>query len=510
MNENYQDGKSASELLGKGVGYTYNDIIILPGHINFGISDINLGTKITKNISLKTPIISSPMDTVTESDMAIAMALQGGIGIIHYNCCIEDQANMIRAVKRYENGFITNPIVIGPNETIDNVLKIKDKMNFCGFPVTDTGMLGGKLIGILTRRDIESISNIENYIFKKVKDVMVKDNLIVGKEGCGLIECNKLLRESRKGKLPIVNDNYELISLMSRKDLLTNEEFPLASKNEKTKQLLCGAAVGTREEDKVRLDSVVKAGVDLVIFDSSQGDSIYQIEMIKYTKNKYPKLDIIGGNVVTIQQCKNLIDAGVDGLRIGMGVGSICTTQDVCAVGRAQATAVYQTAKFAKSFDIPIIADGGISNSGHISKALALGANAVMCGSILAGTNESPGEYFYRDGIRMKKYRGMGSKEAINNRYGNAVRYFDKLSSNVPVVTQGVSGTVIDKGSIHRFIPYMVQGIKHGFQGMGVINLENLNNKMMSGELRFEIRSHSSQKEGGVHSLSSIDRSEYF
>ena len=193
-----------------------------------------------------------------------------------------------------------------------------------------------------------------------------------------------------------------------------------------------------------------------------------------------------------------------------MGVGSICTTQDVCAVGRAQATSVYQTAKYARSFGVPSIADGGISNSGHISKALALGASAVMCGSILAGTNESPGEYFYRDGIRMKKYRGMGSKEAIKNRHGNAVRYFDKMSSKVPIVTQGVSGTVADKGSIHKFIPYMIQGVKHGFQGMGVKSLEDLNNKVSSGEVRFEIRSPSSQREGGVHSLTSIDRSEYF
>lgn len=510
MNDLFQDGKKADELIGKGVGYTYNDIIILPGHINFSIGDINLGTKITKNISLKTPIISSPMDTVTESNMAIAMALQGGMGIIHYNCSIEEQVSMIKAVKRYENGFITNPIVIGPNDTIENVLQIRDKMNFCGFPVTESGKLGGKLIGIVTRRDIESISNIEDYLKVNIQDVMVKENLIVGKEGCGLIECNKLLRESRKGKLPIVNDKYELVSLMSRKDLLTNEEFPLASKNEKTKQLLCGAAIGTREEDKVRLEEVVKAGVDLVIFDSSQGDSIFQIEMIKYTKERHPQLDIIGGNVVTINQCKNLIEAGVDGLRVGMGVGSICTTQDVCAVGRAQATSVYQTAKYARSFGVPIIADGGISNSGHISKALALGASAVMCGSILAGTNESPGEYFYRDGVRMKKYRGMGSKEAIKNRHGNAVRYFDKMSIKVPIVTQGVSGTVADKGSIHKFIPYMIQGIKHGFQGMGVKSLEDLNNKVISGEVRFEIRSPSSQKEGGVHSLTSIDRSEYF
>ena len=510
--DNLNDGKSAKEIIGKGTGYTYNDLILLPNHIDFSIQDINLNTKITKNISLKIPIISSPMDTVTESRMAIAMALQGGIGFVHYNCSIDEQVNIVKKVKRFENGFITDPIVLNPKHNISYVLDIKNKMNFCGFPVTEDGKLGSKLIGILTRRDIESIGNssINNYDNILVESIMIKENLVVGKEGCGLDECNRLLRSSRKGKLPIVNDKYELVSLMSRKDLLTNEEYPNASKNPITKQLLCGATVGTREEDKERLKQLYEAGVDVIIFDSSQGDSIYQINMIKYAKLNYPNLDIIGGNVVTINQCKNLIEAGVDGLRIGMGVGSICTTQDVCAVGRAQATAVYQTAQLASKLGIPIIADGGISNSGHICKALSLGASAVMCGSILAGTDESPGEYFYRDGIRLKKYRGMGSKEAINNRLGNAVRYYDKLYGNVPLVTQGVSGTVVDKGSIHKFIPYLVQGIKHGFQGLGVKNINELHYKMNNDNIRYEIRSISSQKEGGVHSLSSIDSSEYY
>ena len=445
------DGKSAEELIGKGIGYTYNDILLLPRHINFSIDKINLSTKITKNISIKIPIISSPMDTVTESNMAIAMALQGGIGFIHYNCTIEEQISMVKDVKRFENGFITDPVVISPLQSISEIVKLKEKLGFSGFPVTNNGKLGGKLVGILTRRDIESINiNIETYNNIIVQDIMIKDNLVVGKEGFTLNEANKLLRSSRKGKLPIINNNGELVALMSRKDLLTNDEYPLASKNPKTKQLLCGATVGTREEDIERLSELVRAGVDIVIFDSSQGDSKYQIDMIKYCKKTYPNLDIIGGNVVTIEQCKNLIDAGVDGLRIGMGVGSICTTQEVCAVGRAQGTAIYKTGKYAKERGIPIIADGGITNSGNICKALALGASAVMCGSILAGTNESPGEYFYRDGIRLKKYRGMGSKEAITHRYGNAVRYYNKLDNSIPIVAQGVSGTVVDKGSIHN------------------------------------------------------------
>lgn len=504
------DGNSANDIFNNSIGYTYNDLILLPRHINFGLDDVSLSTQITKNISIKIPIISSPMDTVTESKLAIAMALQGGLGIIHYNCSIEEQVQMVKDVKRFENGFITNPIVISPDMTISKIMEIIDKMGFSGFPVTDTGKIGGKLIGILTRRDIETIFDTNTYNTILVKDIMTKEDLVTGLQGCELSEANKLLRSSRKGKLPIIDKNGNLVALMSRKDLLTNDEFPLASKNPKTKQLLCGATVGTRKEDIERLDNLVKAGIDIIIFDSSQGDSVYQIEMIKYTKNKYPEIDIIGGNVVTVEQCKNLIDAGVDGIRVGMGVGSICTTQDVCAIGRPQATAVYQTAKYASSKGIPIIADGGISNSGHIIKALTLGASAAMCGSIFAGTTESPGEYFYRDGMRLKKYRGMGSKEAIMNRHGNAVRYLNEINSSNPIVAQGVSGTVMDKGSIHKFIPYMTQGIKHGLQSLGAKTIEKLHILLNNEIIRFEIRSPSAQKEGGIHSLNSVDRTDYY
>lgn len=502
------DGKSVDEILGKGIGYTYNDINILPRHIQWGINDIQLSTKITRNYQLQSPIVSSPMDTVTESKMAIAMALQGGIGFIHYNCSVDEQVDMVREVKRFKNGFITNPIVIHPDKSISDIQEISLKYGFSGFPVTTNGKINGRFIGILTRRDIESIDR-EFYGDVFVKDIMTKENLIVGIEGCSLQEANKLLRSSRKGKLPIVNSNGDLVSLISRKDLLTNQEFPNASKNTVTKQLLCGATVGTREEDIHRLHQLVDAGIDIIIFDSSQGDSDYQINMIQYSKTKFPNIDVIGGNVVTTEQCRNLINAGVDGIRVGMGVGSICTTQEVCAVGRAQATAVYKTSQYCKSYGIPIIADGGISSSGSICKALALGASTVMCGSMLAGTNESPGEYFYRDGIRLKKYRGMGSKEAMTKRYGGAVRYLNSLDNSTPLVTQGISGTVVDKGTIHKYVPYLLQGLKHSFQNIGIKNITELHKNLLNGDLRFEIRSHSSQLEGGVHSLTSIDQAEY-
>jgi len=291
---------------------------------------------------------------------------------------------------------------------------------------------------------------------------------------------------------------------MSRKDLLKNREYPIASKNNETKQLLVGAAVGTRPEDRDRVQALAEAGVDVIVIDSAQGDSLFQIEMIKWIKSTFPKIDVIAGNVVTMDQCKHLIDAGADGLRVGMGVGSICTTQVVCAVGRPQATAVAMCSAYASQFGIPVVADGGVANSGHVVKALALGASAVMMGSMLAGTSEAPGEYFYRDGVRLKRYRGMGSKEAMEARTGSAKRY--NAETSIVRVAQGVSGAVQDKGSIISFVPYVIQGIKHGFQDMGVQDIDSLHTASGNGNVRFEVRTAAAQVEGSVHSLHSYER----
>ena len=403
-----------------------------------------------------------------------------------------------RAVKRYKNGFILNPVCLKPDTTIRECRETIEKLGFSGFPITANGNIGEKLLGIIASRDVDFREDLDT----KLEDVMTKaEKLVTGQEGISLAEANDILHKSKKGKLPIVTKDFRIVSLISRSDLKKNSDFPLATKDAVNKQLLVGAACPSGEDGKKRFEALVAAGVDVVVISSQGGGSrgfFSQVEMIKYCKKAHPEIDIIAGNAVTGKAVKALIEAGVDAIRVGMGVSTISTAQGVKAVGRAQASAIYHTAQIANKHGVPVIADGGIVNTGCATKAFSMGASTVMMGSLLAGTEESPGQYFFQDGKRLKKYAGMNSLSGPRDIAGSR-----DLSLHI---STGVAGAVVDKGTVRRFLPYLAQSVRHGFQDLGVPSIKLLHSSTSEGDVRFELRSQAAQKEGGVHDLYTFEK----
>ncbi len=493
------DGYSASAIFSSSGcrGFTFDDIIALPGQIDFGVEEVNLRTKFTRNIDLAYPFASSPMDTVTGHKMAIAMALQGCIGIVHCSCSIEEQTEMITKVKRYESGFIKRPYVLGPDNTLSDLDEIERNTNVTAVPITANGKNGGRLVGVISRIDADLLDNRSE---RKLSECMTPlEDVVFAKRGISLEETRETLKRSKKGLMPIVDEKGNLVSLATRLDILKDRDYPDATKSDKT--LRCGAAVTADLEDRPRIDAIVAAGVDVICIDERCGTTVSVVEQLKHIKNKYPKVDVVAGNVATSDGARLLLEAGADAIRVGMGVGSISTTQQVRAVGRAQISAIYHVGCLAAQYGVPVIADGGITNPGCASKALALGASVVMMGGMLAATEEAPGDYFYSEGMRLKHYQ---AKTAVGRGRKNVDAY-----ESYRHLQSGVSGHVVDRGSVHRFIPYIVQSVRHGFQDFGIPSLTEMHSEMRTGKTRFEVRSASAQKEGGVHDLHSFSRKLY-
>ena len=444
-----------------GDGITFDDVLLVPSYSEVVPNQVNLSTYLTKKIKLNIPMMSAGMDTVTEHRMAIAMARQGGIGIIHKNMSIEAQADEVDKVKRSENGVITDPFYLSPENTLEDANNLMAKFIISGVPITENG----KLVGIITNRDLK----FEEDFSKKIKESMTSENLITAKVGITLSEAKKILAKARKEKLPIVDENNNLRGLITIKDIEKQIKYPLSAKDEQGR-LLCGAAVGITANVLERVDALVKAHVDVVVLDSAHGHSANVIRCVKMIKEHYPDLQVIAGNVATGAATRDLIEAGADAVKVGIGPGSICTTRIVAGIGVPQVTAVMDCYAVAKEYDIPIIADGGIKYSGDMTKAIAAGANVCMMGSIFAGCDESPGTFELFQGRKYKVYRGMGSIAAMEN--GSKDRYFQTNAKKL--VPEGVEGRVAYKGTVEDTVFQLIGGLRAGMGYCGTKDIEEL------------------------------------
>ena len=448
-----------SKIIGEGI--TFDDVLLVPAYSEVIPNQVDISTWLTNTIRLNVPLMSAGMDTVTEHRMAIAMARQGGIGIIHKNMSIEAQAEEVDKVKRSENGVITDPFYLSPEHTLADADRLMAKFRISGVPITE----GKKLVGILTNRDLK----FETDYSKKIKECMTSEGLVTAKEGVTLEEAKKILGQARKEKLPIVDDNFNLKGLITIKDIEKQIEYPLSAKDAQGR-LLCGAGVGVTADILDRVDALVKAHVDVIVIDTAHGHSANVLRTVHMVKDAYPDLQVIAGNVATAEATEALIEAGVDCVKVGIGPGAICTTRVVAGIGVPQISAVMDCYEAAKKHNIPIIADGGIKYSGDVTKAIAAGANVCMMGSRFAGCDESPGSFELYQGRKYKVYRGMGSIAAMEN--GSKDRYFQ--SDAKKLVPEGVEGRVAYKGFVEDTVFQLLGGLRAGMGYCGARTIEEL------------------------------------
>lgn len=444
-------------------GLTFDDVLLVPAYSNVLPKDADTATLLTENISLNIPIVSSAMDTVTESRLAIAIAREGGLGIIHRAFSIKEQATQVEQVKKSESGMIIDPITIAPEQKLGDVVALMNQHHISGVPVVQNN----RLVGIITNRDIR----FEKKMNQKVSEVMTKDNLITVPEGTTLEESREILQKNRIEKLPVVNKKGELKGLITIKDIEKQIAYPYACKD-KLGRLRAGAAVGVGRDSMERVDALVKAGVDVIIVDTAHGHAQSVLDTVKVVRRKYAKLEIIGGNIATGEAAEALIKAGVNAVKVGVGPGSICTTRIVAGAGVPQITAIMNAVSVASKAKIPVIADGGIKFSGDITKALAAGAHSVMIGGMFAGTEESPGETIIFQGRSYKVYRGMGSLGAMER--GGRDRYFQENQPESKLVPEGIEGRVAYKGSLSAIVYQLVGGLRAGMGYCGCGSIEAL------------------------------------
>lgn len=442
-------------------GLTFDDVLLVPQKSDVLPKDIDVSTNLTKTIKLNIPLMSAAMDTVTESRLAIALAREGGVGIIHKNMSIDEQATEVDKVKRSEHGVIVDPFYLSPDHYVYQATELMERYRISGVPITEKG----KLVGILTNRDLRFETNYN----KKIEEVMTKEPLITAPEGTTLKQAQEILREHKIEKLPIVDSEGYLKGLITIKDIEKAIQYPNSAKDAKGR-LLCGAAVGVTNDMMKRVEALVKSKVDVVVIDSAHGHSKNVIEAVKRVKNAYPELQVIAGNIATSEATRDLIEAGADAVKVGIGPGSICTTRVVAGIGVPQITAISDCYEVAKEFGIPVIADGGVKYSGDIPKAIAAGASVVMIGNLFAGTEESPGESEIYQGRRFKVYRGMGSLGAMQK--GSKDRYFQEDSNKL--VPEGVEGRVPYKGPLSDTVFQLIEGLKHGMGYCGTRTIKEL------------------------------------